>query len=361
MRFIHCADFHIDSPLSNLRTEEESGLTTESLLAEFGQMVSYAHAHDISSILISGDLFDSDHVSRTAALSIRQIILNNPDLIFYYLRGNHDKSCVFHVGTAPDNLLTFEESWTYYEPVPGITICGIETGGAKTDAASSLELGPDDFNLVMLHGNPDDFGNLAHRNIDYLAMGHIHKPSSRKIDTRCHMVYPGCPMGRGWDETGPRGFVVVDVNDHTHYCDYHFVDFAPCHFCRISADVSGCTNSEEMLALIRDGLSECGTDRGSMVPASGDMVRIELTGSLDPDAEKNLSYLTAALSRDYRHIELVDHTRLRVLPADVKDPSACKGIRSSFVRLVSNAPDLDPDLKNEILETGLRLLGGESL
>lgn len=339
MRFIHCADFHIDSPLSNLRTEEESGLTTESLLAEFGQMVSYAHAHDISSILISGDLFDSDHVSRTAALSIRQIILNNPDLIFYYLRGNHDKSCVFHVGTAPDNLLTFEESWTYYEPVPGITICGIETGGAKTDAASSLELGPDDFNLVMLHGNPDDFGNLAHRNIDYLAMGHIHKPSSRKIDTRCHMVYPGCPMGRGWDETGDKGVCIVNVGAET---SVRAVSLQTVRFHDLTVEV--------------DGGAEA-TLREVLPAASGnDFYRITLTGS----AEINVQQLKKKFA-GFPNLELRDRTEPPLEVWADADKDTLEGI---YFGLLRKAMAENPEQAEEIqlaAEISRKLLSGREV
>lgn len=360
MRFIHCADFHIDSPLSYLTAEEDQKDKKDSLLVEFRQMVSYARDHAIDAVLISGDLFDSDYVSRTAAFSVRQIIADSPAVDFYYLRGNHDKSGIFRSDMKPDNLFCFGDSWTYYEPLPGITISGIETDGLRSDAASELELLPDDFNLVMLHGNPDDFGNLAHRNIDYLAMGHIHKPSSRKIDNRARMVYPGCPMGRGWDETGPRGFVVLDVNDHSHYFDFHFVDFASSHFYRFEADVTGCSGSEEMLKKIQAALAESGESSG-ILPSFDDRIRVDLTGTLDPDAEKNRAYITASLKTSYRHIELSDHTRIRAESLDAASGANGKGIRSRFINLVMNDKDLDPAMQNEVLETGLRLLGGDRL
>ncbi|MEE0955473.1 MAG: metallophosphoesterase family protein [Eubacterium sp.] len=345
MRFIHCADFHIDSPLSGS-------------LTEFRQMASYARDHHIDAVLISGDLFDSDRVPRTAALSVRRIILDNPSVMFYYLRGNHDKNGVFRPDAMPDNLLCFEDTWTYYEPVPGITIAGIETGGCKSDAVSSLELRADDFNLVMLHGNPDDFGNLAHRNIDYAAMGHIHKPSSRQIDSRTRMVYPGCPMGRGWDETGPKGFVAAEVNDYSHYFDCHFVDFAPFHFYRFSVDVTGCSDSEEILDRIQGCL---GAGEAGLIPCAEDRIRIDLTGTPDPDAEKNITYMTASLSSTYPHIELSDRTEIWTVTTDGSHASDIKGIRGNFIRLVTDDPDLDPLIKKEVLETGLGLLRGDSL
>ena len=48
--------------------------------------------------------------------------------------------------------------------------------------------------------------------LQYLALGHIHKSGSfRAGDTLC--AWPGCPMGRGYDEAGEKGVLLVDVGD----------------------------------------------------------------------------------------------------------------------------------------------------
>ena len=48
--------------------------------------------------------------------------------------------------------------------------------------------------------------------LTYLALGHIHKAGMFRLEnTVC--AWPGCPMGRGWDETGEKGVCIVTLED----------------------------------------------------------------------------------------------------------------------------------------------------
>ena len=60
--------------------------------------------------------------------------------------------------------------------------------------------------------NPVTGAQVENSGLDYLALGHIHKGDSfRAGQTLC--VWPGCPMGRGFDETGVKGVLVVELED----------------------------------------------------------------------------------------------------------------------------------------------------
>lgn len=52
---------------------------------------------------------------------------------------------------------------------------------------------------------------LRNKNIDYLALGHIHTFTSIKIDDRGTGVYSGCLEGRGFDECEDKGFVELTI------------------------------------------------------------------------------------------------------------------------------------------------------
>ena len=54
---------------------------------------------------------------------------------------------------------------------------------------------------------------LKEKNIDYLALGHIHEYSQGQIDLRGKYAYSGCLEGRGFDELGEKGFILIDVSD----------------------------------------------------------------------------------------------------------------------------------------------------
>ena len=54
---------------------------------------------------------------------------------------------------------------------------------------------------------------LQNKNIDYLALGHLHDYRFERLDSRGHYCYSGALEGRGFDELGPKGFVVVSFNN----------------------------------------------------------------------------------------------------------------------------------------------------
>ena len=50
-------------------------------------------------------------------------------------------------------------------------------------------------------------------NIDYLALGHIHSYKCHKLDKRGVYCYSGCLEGRGFDECGDKGFVLLETEE----------------------------------------------------------------------------------------------------------------------------------------------------
>ena len=83
-----------------------------------------------------------------------------------------------------------------------------------------LELNREDFNIVMLHGQdsvrPGEeliaLPLLRNKSIRYLALGHIHSYKCEKLDLDGRYCYCGCLEGRGFDECGEKGFVLLDIN-----------------------------------------------------------------------------------------------------------------------------------------------------
>ena len=77
------------------------------------------------------------------------------------------------------------------------------------------------FNIVVLHGqiasvsgvDQVNLKRLQGENIDYLALGHIHSHSAEKLDSAGYYCYPGCLEGRGFDECGEKGFILLDITN----------------------------------------------------------------------------------------------------------------------------------------------------
>ena len=77
-------------------------------------------------------------------------------------------------------------------------------------------------NLMVLHGdatqaaspyNPITPEQLAASGLAYLALGHIHQASGLlRCGSTCY-AWPGCAMGRGFDELGQKGAYLGEVSD----------------------------------------------------------------------------------------------------------------------------------------------------
>ena len=226
MKIIHCADLHLDSKMTANLSKEQAKERKMEILRTFSRMVEYAKNNQVKAIIIAGDLFDTRTVSATARNLVRDMINQNSDIDFLYLKGNHDyDSFLAKLEEIPENLKLFGDEWTSYR-YGNICISGIElTKDNQVTAYNSLVLSHEDYNIVTLHGQISEYGvkngaeiinldGLKNKNIDYLALGHVHEQQLEQLDNRGVYCYSGCLEGRGFDECGEKGFITLDGNHH---------------------------------------------------------------------------------------------------------------------------------------------------
>ncbi len=225
MKIIHTADVHLGSKMDSKFSKEIADERKAELRNTFKRLVEYAKENDVSVIMLCGDVFDSDRPFKKDKDFFYSIVAANPEIDFLYLKGNHDISDSIPE-ELPQNLKLFSGQWTTYS-YGNVVICGTELCPANSSSYySSLILDEEKYNIVMLHGQISDslsggdinLKKLKNKNIDYLALGHIHKLSQGQIDERGEYVYCGCLEGRGFDEPGEHGFVLLNAekDKHTH-------------------------------------------------------------------------------------------------------------------------------------------------
>lgn len=366
MRFIHCADLHLDSKLSaNLSGEKRKQRKAE-ILHTFERMVEYAAENHVAAILIAGDLFDTKNVSVTARNIVLDAIVGHPQLMFYYIRGNHDNDTFLaSLEEVPANLKLFQDGWTSYK-VPGeerIVITGAELCADNSNLIyDQLVLDQDKINLVMLHGQESAYqskdkaeiinlGALKNKGIDYLALGHIHAYKNEQLDKRGEYCYCGCLEGRGFDECGEHGFVVLDIDVETRQVDSRFVPFAQRQLFTVEADITGCMTTGQVRDRVREELEK------QQIPSSA-LVKVVLTGNVDVECDKNTSILVQTLEDNYYFLKVYDQSRLAVDYQSFRHDQSLKG---EFVRMVMAAEDMDEDMKAEVIRCGIQALAGEEI
>ena len=400
VRLIHTADLHLDSAFSSRFSKEEAEERRRNLLIAWNKLLQYGIERKVQAILISGDLFDSPVVSRSTMEIFLSSIRKNPEISFFYLRGNHDTKNTFRFrDDLPKNLFLFSKEGKKYRLKEKLVLLGQEFYGTERrsefpeesygtesllelpeepeelveeellspssakDAVQSIwNLKEEDCNILMLHGALREGGpevqneqgislkQLSRYPIHYLALGHIHKREEGKCGS-LYYIYPGCLQGRGFDEEGEKGFYYLEIEEETKEIKAEFVPLKEGAFRIIPLFLSeedGTLDAEEK---IRESLKKEGAE-------AKDSVRIILKGEKRAEEERNLRYLEKQLEEEYAYIEIKEETKLKLRKEEFIHE---KGLKGEFLRMVSESESLSEEEKEKLMILGIGLLQGEEL
>ncbi|MFD9624802.1 metallophosphoesterase family protein [Peribacillus muralis] len=243
VKFIHAADLHLDSPYSGLKDLPSTILKElrESPFKAFQKVINEAIFHQVDFIVLSGDLFDGENRSLRTQVRFRteMIKLQQQQIPVYIIHGNHDHlSGTWITVELPDNVNVFsgQTEVKLFEKADGTSVHlygfsyprrhvkerMIETY-KKSEGA--------DYHIGLLHGNlegnvehspyaPFSLKELADRDFDYWALGHIHKHQVISEDPL--VIYSGNIQGRNRKETGEKGCLLIeldgDIRRHSFIC-----------------------------------------------------------------------------------------------------------------------------------------------
>jgi len=353
MKIIHTADLHFDSKLeANLDPVKAKERKLE-LLNTFERMVDYAKTNDVRAIIIAGDMFDKQRISIKTKEFVFNLINLNPEIDFFYASGNHDEDCFIEtIDNIPNNLYIFSDKWktiNYKEcDITGINYNEI----TEKTLYDTLFLNKERLNIVVMHGPLGSRGNginvnaLKGKGINYLALGHIHKFQKGSIDSNGIFVYPGTPEGRGFDEIGPKGFVLLEINGGI--INSSFVEFAKRELHEVIIDITGIDSWTE----IRKNVNF----KTNSIPDK-DMVKVKLVGNYDINLIKQNELLNEYLNDCYYFAKVCDESRLAINPKDYENDVSLKG---EFIRMVLQSK-MSAEEKAEVIEYGIKALMKEEI
>lgn len=272
-RFLHAADIHLDSPLHGLSRYD--GLPVDDIRsatrAAFDNLIQSAIEQTVDFILIAGDLFDGDWRDMSTGLHFARAMgrLDQAGIPAFILAGNHDAASVISrtVPWPPNvRLIGSRRPETHRLPDLGVAVHG--QSFATPAVTNNLVLAypnPDDhcFNVGMLHtalagrpGHADyapcSVADLRAKGYDYWALGHVHE--FEIVDTNPHVVFPGNVQGRTIRETGPKGAVLVTVEDQE-VVSIDRVDLDVMRWVRLEVDCAN-ASSDDVVDLVRTAFAQ---------------------------------------------------------------------------------------------------------
>ena len=306
MRILHAADLHLDSAFAGL-AEEKAALLRQESRDILRRMVDWANDRAVDVMLLSGDLFDSDRMYSQTARTLAQVLARFRGRIFLS-PGNHDfyaPGSGYDAVDWPENVHIF----TSRRPQTVLlrSLNASVTGAAFTSAeewepfdGASFSGGDAPIRLGVLHGEVTR-GESKYRaippaeiektNLTYLALGHVHRCAGVQRAGNTAYAYPGCLPGRGFDETGDKGFLYGEITPEK--VELEFIPFAPRRYQSVTADIT----DRDPADAVRQALDpDCGQD----------ICRVLLTGSRRENF--SLSALTSELSGLCAALELTDET-----------------------------------------------------
>ena len=299
LKILHAADLHLDSPFSG-HNQAATARLRGTLRSVPEKIVEICRREGCDLLLLAGDTFDGP--STPESLQALKNALAQAEIPVFISPGNHDfctPASPWLTEVWPENVHIFTAPAVASMAIPkldcriyGAAFTGMDSGALLEDFQTQ---GEERYHIAVLHGdpvqknspyNPITQAQVEASKLQYLALGHVHKTGSFWAgQTLC--AWPGCPMGRGFDELEEKGVLLVSIGDTA---EARFLPLDTPRFYDLEAPVV--TTAQVAVA--------------DILPAAGneDFYRITLTGESEP---VNLDALAAEFSR-FPNLELRDKT-----------------------------------------------------
>lgn len=287
-------------------------------------LVDAAIAEEVAFVVIAGDLYDGDwpHFGTGLFFCAAMGRLNRAGIEVFLLYGNHDAESVLTKKLPlPANVHTFgtRKATTIPHAATGAALHGWSYREKDTRdnlAATYPAALPNRLNIGVLHtalsGRPPHASyapctpqELASKGYDYWALGHAH--DFEIVSTNPLIVFPGNIQGRSIREIGPRGAVIVTVEDDRIVGAPRQIQLDAVRWAQVKIDVGNVESESDLHARLRDGLRLAYSDKADGRPL---VVRVTVDGATSLHGD--LSCRRDALREEVRAIAVAISDRLWV-------------------------------------------------
>ena len=305
LKLLHAADFHLDAPFAALppdRAAERRGEQRDLL----NRLSDLAAGQRVDLVLLSGDLLDGGETRYETTQALARA-LERMRVPVFLAPGNHDfysARSPYAALSWPSHVHIFQGSGLSAVPLPELR-CVVHgaafTGPYRDDDPLAGVTVPGDglVHLAVLHGDVGGRGrygpiapaSITGSGLTYLALGHVHACTGLRRAGETWWAYPGCPEGRGFDETGEKGALLVTLDSSG--AEAEFVPLAMRRYEILTADMTGDDPAAALMAVLPQGRER-------------DIFRILLKGSA---GALDLEALTALAAPYFYSVTLRDETR----------------------------------------------------
>jgi DNA repair exonuclease SbcCD nuclease subunit len=376
IKFIHCADLHLDSPFQGLTTKEPSlaDRFKHSTNEAFVKIIDLCLAEKVDFLTIGGDTFDGADRSLCAQILLRDQFerLHKANIPVIIVAGNHDPLSDWLTEIKyPENVHLLGGDKVDQVPIgkhgkAAATIHGISYKVREMTENLSLKFQAkekDTVSIGMLHANvgskkehapysPCTINDLKACNMDIWLLGHIHTPEVLCDDPL--ILYPGNIQGRHINEDGTRGCYIIKI-DSSHKISYEFKPVQNIMWKQEEISIKNIMTAIELADLLSD---KCEEELSKLFnDEKGTVIRWKLTGSsplyheltMTDKIEETKEIL---VERFFNHTPFIfpESIRLSIKPERQKeDYLNQENFIGDFLRLAGKIEN-DDKMKSELLQ-----------
>jgi len=336
LKIAHCSDFHLGCSKDYYsKPSELKNLERKRVLIH---ILNECNRQNVDFILIAGDLFDDVDVDLSELKEVQEI-LRNSGLRIVIAPGNHDPftpDSPYSLTDWPKNVFIFKTNKLTFFEVPDlkVRIWGAAFSGVYQSKGMLREvpnLNSSFINICVMHGhitwsssyyNPIRFADIENSEMDYIALGHVHKRSEIKKLKDTFYSYSGSPYGNSFSETGEKGFYIGKISKGK--CELEFQKACLRRYEKVNVDISSCLNSSETVKCILDMLESLYKE-----DFLKNFYEITLQGMVEENFLIDTDLLENLLSEKLFFSKVIDKTEVEI---DVEKLSYRNDFKSMFIK-----------------------------
>jgi DNA repair exonuclease SbcCD nuclease subunit len=317
MKFLHTADLQIGARFT--RFGEKAEILRAARLTTLKRILEIGRQEAVDAILIAGDLFESNQIANALVEEVFGLMTAHPEIPVVILPGNHDPL------DGPGCIWLRKP---FAEPPSHVTVCktrdGIEVPGAvilpvpitqkvstKDPSLPLIESGASIprgvIGIGMTHGalaiegkhqpndQPISLEAATRAGLDYLALGHWHKP---QVYDGERLSMPGTPEPDDFEQAS--GFVsLVEITAPGRQPTMTPIDCATFAWRSVTLDLLNREPTPEAVAASMAGID---------TPPNGTVLRVRLVGPVSAESHEHLATRIDKATKDYAVVLVEDKT-----------------------------------------------------
>lgn len=308
IRFVHIGDIHLGLQFNFSLSREKAGDRRRELWSSFERVVKYTEDNNMDFLFIAGDLFERKFFTLGDIKRVAEILNSIEKVNIVIIAGNHDfldNDSLYNKVNWDKHITIFDKKNIDKKIYKDLNTVVYGYSWDKIEIKENHLF--DDFKIydknlkkiLLIHGDvnkeskylPLDLKVLEKLDMDYIALGHIHKPEKLKSN----IAYSGSLEPLDFGEQGEHGFFEGEISkDGT---NISFIPFSKREFKEIDINLNPDMNYLD----IREKFT-C-IEKSSR---DKDFFRFNLKGYIDIDL--NINDLEYELEEEFYYLEIKNQT-----------------------------------------------------